>query len=1372
MPEPEALAAPLSFAQERLWFLDQLEPGSTAYNLPLTLELPASTSPAALAVALGEIVRRHQVLRSRFAVVQGVPEQRQDPAGASTAFSLPEIQLTALPDDRRRREALLAASAAARSPFDLAAGPLLRGLLFNFRERGEAGYLLCLLTHHAVFDGSHEPFLRELALFYGAALRGAPSPLAMPPVQYADFARWQRQWLSNERLAPRLDFWRERLAGLPVLDLPTDRPRKPGSRRPGALRPFRLARTLSSAAEQLGRDAGATLYMVLLAGFQTLLWRYTGQTDFALGSPVADRPRPEVEELIGCFTNNLVVRSRPARGLSFRALLGEVRESVLDSYAHREVPFEVLVTELQPERSLTHSPLFQVMLSLLAPGLRSRDLAVLGSLAPLLPLLEVHGGTARFDLLLALWTEAEGLAGALEYRSDLFDAPTAERLLGHFRTLLQGALAQPDLHLAELPLLAPAEAHQVTVEWNDTAELAPLPPLPAIPQLFKAQVGRRRDAVAVVADDRSLSYGELERRAEGLARQLRAAGVGKGSHVAVYLSRSGEIAVALLGILEAGAAYVPLDTSYPEDRVRFILSTLTVRHAVTDERWNAPLRAIAPELREVICLGDRETLQAEAPPAIQTLAGTIAGQAIPQETAGPEEAAYVIFTSGSTGRPKGVLVRHAPAAHLIDWVNRTFAVGPGDRLLFITSLCFDLSVYDVFGPLAAGATVQVATDSEAGDPEALVRLLSREPVTFWDSAPAALQQVVPFLVPMPDSPLRLVFLSGDWIPLALPDPLRRAFPRARVVALGGATEATIWSNSFTVSEVDPEWSSIPYGRPIRNASYRILDGEGNPCPVGVPGDLYIGGSCLAAGYARDPAQTAARFLPDPWAGLPGAEAAGERLYRTGDRSRYRADGEIEFLGRLDQQVKIRGYRVELGEIEATLAEHPEVREAVVLARQDEPGDPGDPGGRRLVAYVVAKSAGAGLPDLRAFLARRLPEYMLPAAIVRLDAMPLNANGKVDRRALPAPDRQRESAEVTAAPRDPTEEALADLWAEAIGLDRVGVHDNLFELGGHSLLATRVVSALRAIFRVDLPLRSLFEAPTVAGQAAAVEALRRQGRELSAPALKPQPRGWDLPLSFAQERLWFMDRLVPESPVYNVHQALQVDGSLDVPALRRSLARMVARHEVLRTTFAISAGRPIQIAGPVPDLILPVLDLSALLAAARETEVRRLASLEARRPFNLGRGPLLRLTVVRLAVARHHLFLTLHHIVGDDWSVGILVRELAQGYLSGPGAPPPAPPLPIQYADFAVWQRQWLVAGGALDELLSYWRERLGGELPVLALPTDRPRPSLQSFRGAVLSFELPAELSAALRELARRHGHTLFMVLLAAYAATLGRRAR
>jgi len=757
----------------------------------------------------------------------------------------------------------------------------------------------------------------------------------------------------------------------------------------------------------------------------------------------------------------------------------------------------------------------------------------------------------------------------------------------------------------------------------------------------------------------------------------------------------------------------------------------------------------------------------------------------------PEDIAYLIFTSGSTGTPKGVVIRHRAAVNLIDWVNRRHGIGPGDRLLFVTSLSFDLSVYDIFGTLAAGGAVHVASRDDLRDPQRLVQMMVDEGITFWDSAPAALQRLAP-LFPPPGSGaetgrLRLVYLSGDWIPLSLPDQVRGAFPNAEVVGLGGATEATVWSNSFPVGRVEPHWASIPYGKPMPNAQYHVLDRHLNPCPVGVSGDLYIAGECLAVGYT-DPALTAESFIPNPFSVEPGA-----RMYRTGDRARYWADGNMEFLGRLDQQVKVRGFRIELGEIEAVLSQHPSVRDALVLVREVA-------GEKQLVAYLVPRTSPApSAAELRGFIKDKLPEYMLPAWFVALDAIPLTPNGKVDRGALPAPEQsQLDRGGDFAPPRTPVEKAVAEIWARLLGRERVGLDENFFELGGHSLLATQVVSGIRESLEAELSLRTLFEEPTVAGLAEAVEAARSAARGRSdadgqgsspedgrgrerlggefapppdrpAPPLLPAPRGGPLPLSYAQQRLWFLDQLAPGNSAYNMLGGMRLRGRLDVEVLERAVNEIVRRHEALRTTFAAVDSRPVQVVAPSLAVGVNFFDLRALPEEEHEAAVEQFAGDEARHPFDLTRGPLLRVTLLRLSEEEHVALVTMHHIVSDGWSTAIFIREFEALYDAFVrGEPSPLPELTIQYADYARWQREWL-EGEALASRVAYWKRALAGAPPTVELPADRPRPSEPTFRSVKLSYQVPDDLYGALQELSRRAGVTLYMTMLAAFHTLLYR---
>ncbi|HEX5717709.1 MAG TPA: amino acid adenylation domain-containing protein [Thermoanaerobaculia bacterium] len=1065
VPTDRSAELPLSFAQERLWFLHQFGRDGSVYNIPEAYRLQGRLDIPALERSFNEVVRRHEALRTTFAVGDGRVRQVIAPA---LHVDLAMMDLRTLSADAQPVEARRLADAEASRPFDLARGPLIRTMVLRLAPEE---HVLLLTQHHIVSDGwSMGIFVRELAALYRAACQGEPSPLAPLAFQYVDFARWQREWLRGEVLAQQLGHWKQRMDGAPALvELPTDRPRPSVQTFRGADRTLVLPAGLAGDLEALSRARGVSLFMTLLAAFQVLLSRYTGQEDVVVGTPIANRNRIETEGLVGFFVNTLVLRTPLEGDPEIPELLRRVREVGLDAYAHQDLPFEKLVEELRPERDLSHTPLFQVLFAL--HNAPSMDLELPGLT---LSRLEPAGGTAKFDFAFHLQPLRDGgLSGLARFNRDLFDGATLERLLCHYRNLLDSVVARPGARLSELTLLGEVESRQMLAEWNDTQ--AAFPAGTSLHEPFESRARQEPAATALDFNGETMTYGELDRRADRLARRLAALGAGPGGLVGIHLDRSFDMVVAVLGVLKSGAAYVPLETSWPRERLRWILSVQGIAQVVTHAARRRGLADAGLAGEGAVCLD-------ETGPEAQVVSRV-----------GPDDLAYIIFTSGSTGMPKGVMVRHEPAVNLVHWVNDTFQVGPADKLLFVTALSFDLSVYDLLGILAAGGTVRIASRAESRDPRRLVRILAEEGITFWDSAPATLQQLAPFF-PAPGpakAPLRLVFLSGDWIPVTLPGRVRESFPEARVISLGGATEATIWSNWHPIGEVDPAWKSIPYGRPIANARYHVLDAGLRPCPIGVPGDLYISGPCLSLGYAKAPDLTADRYVPDPVGPEPGG-----RLYRTGDRARYWTDGTLEFLGRLDSQVKVRGYRIELGEIESVLAGHPGAREAMALIREDVPGD------QRIVAYYIPErqEAPPSSNELRAWSAERLPDYMVPAAFVPLEEWPLSATGKLDRRALPPPFAPKPEPLVAAAPRTEMERVIAAIWREVIGVESVGVDDNFFDLGGHSLLLARVQARLSEILGRELPMVDLFRYPTVGSLA---EAVSTEERELpEAVAVRP------------------------------------------------------------------------------------------------------------------------------------------------------------------------------------------------------------------------------------------------------------------------------
>ncbi|MBZ4377478.1 non-ribosomal peptide synthetase, partial [Corallococcus sp. AS-1-6] len=1309
-------APPLSFAQQRLWFIDQLDPGTALYNVPVAVRLVGSLDVAALERALNEVVRRHDSLRTTFEERGGQAIQVIRP---TLSLELAREDLRSVDEARREAEAHRQVEQEMLRPFDLVHGPLIRTRLFTL---GDREHVLVVTMHHIVSDGwSLGVLIREVGALYEAFASGQPSPLPELPVQYARYASWQRGRLQGEVLARQVDYWKRKLAGAPpVLELPTDRPRPPERGIAGAKYSFTLSRSLTGELKALAQREGASLYMVLLAGWQVLMARYSGQQDISVGSPIAGRMRAELEGLIGFFVNTLVLRANVDGALSFRRLLSQVRETVLDAYEHQEVPFEKLVEVLQPERNRSHTPLFQTMLALQNMPLGELRLPDL-----VLQPVNVESPIAQFDLSVSFMELPQGFSGTMEYSTELFDAGTIQRMASHLLTLLEGVVASPDTRVSRLPLLSGAERREMLVEWNATR--APFPEA-CLHVLFEAQARRAPEVVAAVFEGTQLTYAQLDARANQLAHALRRRGVGPEVRVALSVERSLEVVVGLLGILKAGGAWVPVDPLLPRERLAFMLEDSVAQVLVTQQ----PLVDRFPEAlhARALCLdAERESLAQEPTDA-------------PVTGVTPANMAYLLYTSGSTGTPKGTAVEHRGVANLVTHEAVAYGIGPGSRVLQFASLSFDLSVEEIFTTLCNGATLVLAPLEKLMPGAPLPVLLREQELSVVSLTPAALAVTSPESLPE----VRTVISGGDALP---EDVVARWAPGRRLLNTYGPTEATVVA---TLGEVVADGTVPSIGKPLANVRVYVLDPQGQPVPVGVRGELHIGGVGVARGYAGRPGLTAERFVPDAFSGEEGA-----RLYRTGDVVRWRADGRLDFVGRLDSQVKVRGFRIELGEVEAALTRQPGVSEAVVLVW-------GDGADRRLVGYVVAKEGHSlDVDTLRAGLRQGIPEYMVPSALRVLDALPLNANGKVDRKALPEPEAAREG-DAFVAPRTVTEAKLASVWAEVLRLERVGVKDNFFALGGHSLLATQVVSRIRTSLGVEMPLRLLFEAPTVEALAQRIEQLGRSG----VPTLSAGMRPASLPLSFAQQRLWFIDQLEPGSSLYNVPTVVRLEGDLDAAALEQSLREVVQRHEALRTTFEEEAGQPVQRIHASVDVPLNVLDLRDS-GPEREDVARQRVMEEMAKPFDLMRGPLLRALLVRLDARDHLLVVTMHHAVSDGWSVGVLLRELGTLYTArATGHALTLPPLPVQYADYAAWQRDWL-RDETLRREVDYWKQSLMGAPPVLELPTDRPRPAVRTNAGTTMGFTLPLELSQRLGALARAEGASLFMVLLTGWQVLLSR---
>ena len=1057
-PQPPAIARiprdgelPPSFAQMRLWLLDRLEPGTATYNIPSCFRLKGKLNLAAFEQSLTEIVWRHEALRTCFLTVEGRPVQK---IASPEPFQVSVVDLQGLAEAAREEEAARLALVDGKQPFDLGKAPLMRATLLKLAAEEQ---MLLLNMHHIAFDRwSLGVFQRELSVLYKAYLQGQASPLPELPIQYADFAVWQREWLQGEVLQTQLDYWQEKLRGNPpVLELPTDRPRPAVQTYNGATFSFAFSKRLTDALKSLSQREDVTLFVTLLAAFNVLLLRCTGQEDIVVGTPIANRNRAEIEGLIGFFVNTLVMRSDLSGNPSFRELLGRVQETALGAYAHQDLPFEKLVEGLNPQRDLSRSPIFQALFSFLNTPIQPLELP---GLEP--SRMKADNGTSKFELSLYAIERAEGLSCTFEYNTDLFNADRIERMLGHFETLLEGIASNPEQRLYELPLLTHREREQTFVEWNDTQ--VDYPANACIHELFEMQAERTPEAVAAEFNGEQLTYSELNRRSAHFAQHLQALGAGPDVLVAVYAERSLELVIALLGILKAGAAYVPLDVTFPQERVGFMLGDAQPRVLVTLTKLLAKL---PPNQSQVVCVDDFAAVReapAAAPPNSRHLA-------------------YVIYTSGSTGKPKGVDICHRGVVNFLNSMREVPGMGAQDTLLSVTTLSFDIFGLEIWLPLTTGAKVVIAPEEVARDGRELAALMRRSGATVMQATPSTWRLLLES--GWEGNPHLKILCGGEAWSAQLAEQL---LPKcAALWNMYGPTETTIWSAVYPVEKGKP----ILIGHPIANTQFYVVDSHLQPVPVGVPGELLIGGEGLARGYLNRPELTAEKFIADPFS--PNVES---RLYRTGDLVRYRADGTLEFLGRMDQQVKIRGFRIELGEIESVLRSHSGVREAVVVVREE--------GEKRLVAYVVAAGESAGTSaELRDYLKQKLPDYMVPAAWVALPALPLTPNGKVDRKALPAPDTARPAHPLGfVAPRTETEKRLAGWWAEILGLERISIQDDFFELGGHSLKATQLVSRIRTGLRIDVPLRSLFESPTVAQFAEYVQAVHWSSPELSPPLL--------------------------------------------------------------------------------------------------------------------------------------------------------------------------------------------------------------------------------------------------------------------------------
>ncbi|CAJ7784619.1 non-ribosomal peptide synthase [Burkholderia pseudomallei] len=1376
----------LSLAQQRLWFLTQLEGVSEAYHMSGAVRLDGPLNREVLQRALNRIVMRHEALRTCFAREEGEPIQVIQPH-ADLTVSYHDLREAEQSEQRAKDLSQAHASA----PFDLSRDLPVRVLLLQLADEA---HVVQVVMHHIASDGwSVGVFLQELSALYGSFIAEQGDPLAPLPLQYADYAAWQRRWLASGQLEKQGAFWQTNLSGAPtLLELPTDRPRPPKQSHAGASVEVKLGAALSERVKRLSQRHGVTPYMTLLSSWAAVLSRLSGQEEVVIGSPVAGRNRTEVEALIGFFVNTLALRLDLSSEPTVGELLKRTKAQVLSAQAHQDLPFDQVVERVKPPRSTAHPPLFQVMFvwqnmpagELTIPGLTIRAV-------------ETPLQTAQFELTLSLQEAGDDIVGHLNYASALFDESTVRRYVTYWCRLLEGMTAgAADQTIVGLPLLDEAERKQVVYEWNATERDYPIEQ--CIHQLFEAQVDRKPEAIALTFDGQRLSYAELNARANRLAHYLQARGVGPDRLVALCAERGIEMVVGLLAILKAGGAYVPLDPAYASDRLRGIVEDSQPALVLAD----AVGRAALGELDGALPVIDPETdaLRWREMPATNP---EVASQHV-------HHLAYVIYTSGSTGRPKGVMVEHAQVVRLFGATQAWFGFDERDVWTLFHSYGFDFSVWELWGALLHGGRLVIVPTEVTRTPSAFFALLCAEGVTVLNQTPSAFQALMSAQEEREEAAgnieranvvahrLRYVIFGGEALePRTLASWYARHGERTQLVNMYGITETTVHVTYCALRAEDAmRLGASPIGVRIPDLQLYVLDDRREPVPMGVTGELYVGGAGVARGYLNRPELTRERFIDDPF-------VAGGRLYRTGDLARWRTDGRLEYLGRNDFQVKIRGFRIELGEIEAQLAKVAGVREVVVLARdsaaevRDSATEHATPNAlspspetstatatataaatatatatatapeKRLVAYYTGD---ADVTALRAQAAQNLPSYMVPSAYVRLDAWPLTPNGKLDRRALPAPADDAYARAEYEAPQGAKEEALAAIWRELLHVERVSRHDNFFELGGHSLLAVQLVSRLRQALSVEVALGTVFDAPVLSALAERLEA----ENTAVLPPIPLTPRDGRIALSLAQQRLWFLTQLEGVSEAYHMSGAVRLDGPLNREVLQRALNRIVMRHEALRTCFVREEGEPIQVIQPHADLTMSYHDLREAESIRHEAgnleqRAKDLSQAHASAPFDLSRDLPVRVLLLQLADEAHVVQVVMHHIASDGWSVGVFLQELSALYgsfIAEQGDP--LAPLPLQYADYAAWQRRWL-ASGQLEKQGAFWQTNLSGAPTLLELPTDRPRPPKQSHAGASVEVKLGAALSERVKRLSQRHGVTPYMTLLSSWAAVLSR---
>ena len=1342
---------PLSFSQQRLWFLDQLDPGKSYYNIPAVVRFKGILDTIALEKGINQIILRHEVLRTTFKQIYNSSSRENTVIQVIKPFNydvLPVLDMTYLDKNNRDEFMMEWLHVEIKKPFDLSSGPVMRCKLGKLDTDD---YIFVVTTHHIVTDDwSFGIFINELAILYSNFISSSDAKYVLPalPIQYADFSAWQRSWLTDDTLRIQIDFWKEALENTSfMLEIPTDRPRPPVQTYRGQVFSNSLDEYMSSKIRNLLKEAHSTLFMVLMAAFQTLLYRYSSQETFLIGTPIANRTRLETEKLIGFFVNTLVIRADINSDLSFRQLINQIRNFSLSAYAHQDLPFEMLVDQIQTDRDLSHSPLFQVMFVL--QNSPRKPLSIKTDLV--IDLIDIYDAVARYDITLTVVEDEDRINFSFDYNADLFTDETIKYMAQHFIRIIESATDDPDILISQIKLLDGEEEQKILYSWNDSEN--EFPQELCAHQLFEIQADRHPDQIALIYSGevrKEFTYREIEERSNQLAQYLCLSGIGPESLVAICVERSELILVSLLGVLKCGGAYLPIDPEYPKDRIEFMLKDSQPSVILTQERL---LDQLSFNDFKYILL-DRDKDQINKQQVIRV-----------EKSVQSDNMAYVIYTSGSTGKPKGVILQHKGLVNLVLGQTSAFGVEYHDRVFQFASFSFDAAVSEIFMALAVGATLCITIQSVMTSPKELSKIINNEKISVITLPPSLLNILEPGDLPG----VRILISAGE----ACPKEVGRKWCQGRKMFNAyGPTETTIGPTYYPVMNISEDSKTIPIGKPIQNMKVYVLDGNQIPLPIGIPGELYIGGVGVGREYLNRKELTAEKFLPNPF-----IKGHNSRIYRTGDRVRWLRDGNLEFLGRMDEQVKIRGLRIELGEIESDISLYPGISQSVVIVREKLTI------GKQLVGFIKASDKEKiDISHLRSFLKDKLPDYMVPSAYIFLDNFPLTPNGKIDKKALILLSDKNEQLQLSnqfESPRTPEEEIIVDVYSEVLGIERIGIRDNFFELGGHSLLATQVISRLSNIFEIEIPLRMIFEFPEPAILSSQIKELNSSSFANKTISIKPQKRTFDnnanivSPLSFAQQRLWFLEQFDPDNRSYNLPVSVRINGELDYNALLESINFLVKRHESLRTKFVTSLdGVGEQIVLPELNLPLEKISMEQFPLNSREAEARKLVQILIQNSFNLSEGPLIRFYVLTLTPNENVLLITMHHIISDGWSLNILVQELFDFYFAFHKQDldylENYPSLLIQYVDFSIWQREWF-SDQRLEAEFLYWEVKLKDLPPFLNLPIDRTRPAMQTFSGKTIGFEIPALTSEKVHSYSIQIGVTPFMTLMSVFELLLFR---